>query len=251
MKNTFPEYRYLGSQLCPFCTLKDTILSASGFHQFHLKSQCLFPLLFLWRYLIFLSPFKNFPFGFGKFYYSVPTYDLLCIKSCLGFFKSLKSGPDVFYKFWKILGHYSLIYCLSLILSLLSSSCRLQKQESRPVTCLALPRLCACPWAHQLLPASQAVLQMRQGVGLRISWAPGGLAKPPGSKKSYDSQGETNSIVKVKVKPEMYFCTQTADDTSLQPGIVSGSPQNCNLKSHQWGGCTAQYPFPTGTPDCC
>ena len=86
---------------------------------------------------------------------------------------------------------------------------------------------------------------MRQGVGLRISRAPGGLAKPPGSKKSNDSQGETNSIIEVKVKPEMYFCTQTDDDDiSLQPGILSGSPQNCNLKSHQWGGCTAQDPFP-------
>ena len=52
---------------------------------------------------------------------------------------------------------------------------------------------------------------MRQGVGLRISWAPGGLAKPSGSKKSYDSQGETNSIVKVKGKPELHFCMQTND----------------------------------------
>ena len=61
---------------------------------------------------------------------------------------------------------------------------------------------------------------MREGVGLRISWAPVGLPKPQGSKKSHDSQGETNSIVKVKVKPEMYFCTQNDDDDiSLQLGL--------------------------------
>ena len=37
------------------------------------------------------------------------------------------------------------------------------------------------------------------------SWALGGLANPPESKKSYDSQSETNNIV--KVKPELHFCT--------------------------------------------
>ena len=39
----------------------------------------------------------------------------------------------------------------------------------------------------------------------------------------YDSQGETNSIVKVKEKPELYFCRQTDDDNSLWPGIIRGS----------------------------
>ena len=38
--------------------------------------------------------------------------------------------------------------------------------------------------------------------------------QPLGSKKSYNSQGETNSIVKVKVKPELHFCEQTDDDIS-------------------------------------
>ena len=56
------------------------------------------------------------------------------------------------------------------------------------------------------------------------SWnfgGPGSLASPPGSKKSCDSQGETNSIVKVKEKPELNFCVQTDDDISLWPGIIN------------------------------
>ena len=52
--------------------------------------------------------------------------------------------------------------------------------------------------------------------------------------KSYNSQGETNSIV--KVKPELSFCIQTDDVIVLLPGIISWSPADCNLKSHSWGG---------------
>ena len=53
-----------------------------------------------------------------------------------------------------------------------------------------------------------------------------------------------------KVKPELYFCVQT-DDITLWLLIISRSPENCNLKSHLWGGCTARDLFPTGTPDSC
>ena len=45
-----------------------------------------------------------------------------------------------------------------------------------------------------------------------------GLASPSGSKKSYDSQGETNSIVIVKGKPELHFCSQTDDDYQFAAG---------------------------------
>ena len=41
------------------------------------------------------------------------------------------------------------------------------------------------------------------------------------------------------------------DDISLQSGIISGSPRNCNLRSYPWSGCTAQDLFPTGTPNSC
>ena len=52
--------------------------------------------------------------------------------------------------------------------------------------------------------------------------------------KSYNSQGQTNSIV--KVKPELPFCTQTDDVIGLLPGIISSSLPYGNLKSHSWGG---------------
>ena len=55
----------------------------------------------------------------------------------------------------------------------------------------------------------------------------------------------------IKVKPELHFCTQTDDDISLQPGVLSGNPQNCNLKSYLWSGRTAWDLFPTGTPNHC
>ena len=35
----------------------------------------------------------------------------------------------------------------------------------------------------------------------------------------------------VEEKPELHFCTKTGDDISLQPGVLRGNPQNCNLKS--------------------
>ena len=52
---------------------------------------------------------------------------------------------------------------------------------------------------------------------------------------SYDSQDETNSIVKDS-KPELLFCMQTNDGISLCVGIISGIPQSCNLKSHPRSG---------------
>ena len=50
------------------------------------------------------------------------------------------------------------------------------------------------------------------------------------------------------MKSEMQF-TQTNDDISLSPGIISGNPELQSLKSHLWIGNTAWNPFPTGTPD--
>ena len=79
----------------------------------------------------------------------------------------------------------------------------------------------------------------------------GAWPAPSDLRNSYDSQGETNSIIKVKVKPERHFCMRTDDDISLHPGIISRSPQNCNLKSHPWGGSTIRDIFPIGTPDGC
>ena len=57
-----------------------------------------------------------------------------------------------------------------------------------------------------------------------------------GFKKSYDSQSETSSFVKIKTnkqtkKQTCIICTQTDDDIILWPRI-SGSPQSYNLKSH-------------------
>lgn len=59
--------------------------------------------------------------------------------------------------------------------------------------------------------------------------------------KSHYSQGKRNNIVKVQKKknPELHFCTQIDDDITVWPGIISGSPPNCNSRSHVWGGHTA------------
>ena len=54
-----------------------------------------------------------------------------------------------------------------------------------------------------------------------------------------------------KLKPELHFYVQTDDDISLWLGIISSSPQNCNLESPPWGGCTTWDSFPVGTPDSC
>ena len=45
--------------------------------------------------------------------------------------------------------------------------------------------------------------------------------------------------------------SQTDDAVSLRPGFVSRNPQNGNLNSYSWSGCSVQNFSPTGTPDCC
>ena len=92
--------------------------------------------------------------------------------------------------------------------------------------------------------ACRAALQIRMGVAfgtlepLEISPNTWDLMK------SHYSQGKRNNIVKVKKKkkkgrkPELRFCTQIDDDISVWPGIISiisGSPQNCNLRSRVMG----------------
>ena len=46
--------------------------------------------------------------------------------------------------------------------------------------------------------------------------------------KSYDSQGEANSIV----KQELHFCMQTDNDISLYLGLQAGAPEIAQLP--QW-----------------
>ena len=82
------------------------------------------------------------------------------------------------------------------------------------------------------------------------SWAHEGPANPPGPNKILWLQGETNSIVK-RLKPELHFYSQTDNNISLQPVIISGSPQNCNLKSYSWSRHTAWDIFSVGIPDYC
>ena len=48
----------------------------------------------------------------------------------------------------------------------------------------------------------------------------------PQGLRSLDSQGEANSIIKVKEKPELNFCVQTDDDISLWPGIINESEKS-------------------------
>ena len=70
-------------------------------------------------------------------------------------------------------------------------------------------------------------------MGLGISGSPGDLVSHLGSGKSYDSEGETDSIVKVKEKPELRFCMQTDDEPPKLQSEVS--PMEW---THHWG------PFP-------
>ena len=74
---------------------------------------------------------------------------------------------------------------------------------------------------------------------MEFSQAPGDLFTPQGPEEN--SQDETNSLVNVKVKPELHFCGQTDDGISWRPGIIIGSAQNCHLKSRLWGGCTTKW----------
>ena len=80
---------------------------------------------------------------------------------------------------------------------------RLQKQERRPLMCLDTAQIACLPPST----ASQAALWKRKGVGL-------GSLEPlevwpvlRGSKTSYDSQAETNSLVKVETTRDEFLST--------------------------------------------
>lgn len=53
-----------------------------------------------------------------------------------------------------------------------------------------------------------------------------------------------DDIYNITFSQELIFCTQT-DAISLRPEITNRSLQNCNLKSHLWGGRTTRI-LPTG-----
>ena len=135
------------------------------------------------------------------------------------------------------------------LLGKLSGGSLVQKSETGLPPASDLPGHCLDSVPACKHSKSGSILD-KKGSGSWNSWAPGGLASPPGSKKSYDSQGKTNSIVKIKVKSKLHFCTQTDDDISLQPWIANRSPSNWNWKSYPWNGCTTWNPFPGETPDC-
>ena len=110
---------------------------------------------------------------------------------------------------------------------------RLQKLDSRPLTCFwpawTLLGFHACLQAQQV---RQDFRQEKEWVCQLSPWRSG--QSPWGLTKPYDSQGETNSIVKkVKIKPELHFSTQIEDAISLQPGIIRGNLGNFSLKSLQ------------------
>lgn len=73
---------------------------------------------------------------------------------------------------------------------------------------------------------------------LGILLSPEGLANPLGVWK-ISSLTNVVKKKKVKVEQELHFCSQTEDDVSLWPGIISRNPQQCNVKSRPWGGHTA------------
>ena len=68
---------------------------------------------------------------------------------------------------------------------------RLQKQESRLLTCLdSTWTTCLLATTPIVTSKSGSTLDKRGSESCHF-WAPGGLANPPGSKKSHDSQDET------------------------------------------------------------
>ena len=126
---------------------------------------------------------------------------------------------------------------------LIKQSCSGFRGRRRPLpTCD--PAWTARLLAHLTIAASKSSgTYHKRGSGSWNFLSPGDLASPPGSGKSCDSPGEINSIV--TIEPELHFCTQT-DNISLRPGIINGSPQDSILKSHLWGGRTAQDPSQLG-----
>ena len=90
---------------------------------------------------------------------------------------------------------------------------------------------------------------------MKLPTSIGPSVKQESSRKTSTSAVLTHKVKqhckKAEVKPELRFCSQTDNDISLQPGIISVSPQSYNMKSHPWSGHTAWDPFPIRTPDCC
>ena len=73
---------------------------------------------------------------------------------------------------------------------------------------------------------------------------------PSGLRKSYDSQGETNSIVKVKEKPEWHFCMQT-DDDMFASSDYKQEPPKLQFEVSSMGWIHHQGPFPNRDSRCC
>ena len=84
---------------------------------------------------------------------------------------------------------------------------RCQEQERSPLTFLVLLKHCLASLPSCKHRKSGRIFDMKRS-GSLDSWVSVGMANSLGLKKSEDSQGETNSIVKIKVKPELHFCMQ-------------------------------------------
>ena len=121
-----------------------------------------------------------------------------------------------------------------------------QLLKSRPLTRLDTALIPCLPWsaANQVAPLIRKVVSLGILEPMR--------ANPPGPNKIlWLTRWNKQHYKKVKIKPELHFPSQTDNDISLQPGIISGRPPNCNLKSHSWSKDTTWDIFSTGTPDCC
>ena len=84
-----------------------------------------------------------------------------------------------------------------------------------------------------------------KGSGSWNSWVPGGLANPPRSKNSCDSQKLWNSFVKLHFLYAIWWWYQFSAWDYRQ------EPPKLQFEVSPKGGCTAQGAFPNGTPDCC
>ena len=113
----------------------------------------------------------------------------------------------------------------------------LQKQDSRPLTDFSP---CLDPAWMTCLPVSTPVVTSQSGSTLdkRGSW---NFLSPWRSGKSCDSQGGTNSVVKVKGKPELHANWWWYQFVSWG---FKQEPPNLQFEVLWWGGPTAWDPSP-------
>ena len=123
---------------------------------------------------------------------------------------------------------------------------RLQKQQSSPDLICDLPGHCLDSMLALGHSSLGSTLDKRRS-GSGNSWAPGDLASCLGFDEILWIARQNKYCCKnVKVKPELPFCTQSDDDVSLWPEILSKSLQTAIWSlTHRADALPRTFPIPT------